>query len=481
MADRKIEKNNSKKIVRDIFPNQKRTIRNVSLADRDEEESGRIEHEQVVKRLIRRRELKEDSERTTQRISKAKEKVLPSVEVNEGKKSKSKKLISNTLATFLVIFVSVGVIAIALSLMYSKAVVTITPKTANFQINQKVNAKKNPSLRELQYSIIVATSTQTQTVNATKGPLIQTKAKGTVTLYNFNSTTPQKILAGTRLSDSNNLVYRTTSTVIIPGMKNLSDKKNPGSISLSVIADKPGSEFNKINSTAEVLKIIAYKGSTKYDTIYAKTKTDLTGGYSGNKLTVSPKDEKQAVESLKSSLKAILEDKIKESVPTEDILYPKLSSIEYSVLPLESQKADSNSTEKTVQTQINVQGVIRAVVFDTDQMFKYLAQEQVERFPSSSYTVKGVKELNVSIDNIKDFSPKKENTLVLNVDGKLSMTGTFSEDNLKSELVGKKLKESNSIFAKYPSISSAYALITPFWMRSFPNSKEKIILNIKSD
>ena len=75
----------------------------------------------------------------------------------------------------------------------------------------------------MQYNIITATSTQTKTVNAVKGPLIQTKSKGLVTLYNYNSTTPQKLLAGTRLSDSNNLVYRTTSTVIIPGMKNLSD------------------------------------------------------------------------------------------------------------------------------------------------------------------------------------------------------------------------------------------------------------------
>jgi hypothetical protein len=208
---------------------------------------------------------------------------------------------------------------------------------------------------------------------------------------------------------------------------------------------------------------------------------DFSGGYSGNKLTVLPKDEKEAVESLKASLKAVLEEKIKESIPSEDILYPKLSSIEYVVLPVQSQKTDASAANKTVETQINVQGVIRAVVFDADQMFKYIAQEQVERFPSNSYTIKGIKDLNVSIDNIKDFSPKKENTLILNVDGKLSMTGTFSEDSLKTELLGKKLKESNSIFAKYPSISSAYALITPFWMRSFPNSKEKIILNIKSD
>ncbi len=481
MADRKIEKNNSKKVVRDIFPNEKRTIRNISMADRDEEESGRIEHEEVVKRLIRRRELKEDSERPSPRVNKTKDRPVANSVLNTNKKGSGRKLISNTIATFLVIFVSVGVIAIALSLLYSKAVVTITPKTANFQVNQKVTSKKNVSLKELQYNIITATSTQTKTVNAVKGPLIQTKSKGLVALYNYNSTTPQKLLAGTRLSDSNNLVYRTTSTVIIPGMKNLSDKKNPGSISVSVIADKPGSEFNKTNSIGEVLKVIAYKGSAKYDTIYAKTKADFSGGYSGNKLTVLPKDEKEAVESLKASLKAVLEEKIKESISSEDILYPKLSSIEYVVLPVQSQKTDTSAANKTVETQINVQGVIRAVVFDADQMFKYIAQEQVERFPSNSYTIKGIKDLNVSIDNIKDFSPKKENTLILNVDGKLSMTGTFSEDSLKTELLGKKLKESNSIFAKYPSISSAYALITPFWMRSFPNSKEKIILNIKSD
>jgi hypothetical protein len=57
--------------------------------------------------------------------------------------------------------------------------------------------------------------------------------------------------------------------------------------------------------------------------------------------------------------------------------------------------------------------------------------------------------------------------------------GTFSEEQLKNELKGTYLKQSNTIFARYPAIANAYALITPFWMRSFPNSPENIHIEIK--
>lgn len=44
----------------------------------------------------------------------------------------------------------------------------------------------------------------------------------------------------------------------------------------------------------------------------------------------------------------------------------------------------------------------------------------------------------------------------------MCLTGTISEKKLKEELKGIKLKDSSAIFAKYPSIANAYALITPF-------------------
>ena len=61
MAERKTDKSNSKKVVQDIYPNKK-TIRNIALEEKDEERSGRIEHEEIVKKLVRRRELKEEAE-----------------------------------------------------------------------------------------------------------------------------------------------------------------------------------------------------------------------------------------------------------------------------------------------------------------------------------------------------------------------------------------------------------------------------------
>lgn len=471
MAERKIDKSNSKKVVQDIYPNKK-TIRNIALEEKDEERSGRIEHEEIVKKLVRRRELKEEAEEKEE-VREARNSIK--------RNSKGKRLISNTLVTFSTIFVGVAIIGIALSLLYSKAVITITPKIVNFELDQKVTAKKNSSLSDLQYEILTATTTLSKDVPYKKGALIETKAKGIVTLYNANSTSSQKILAGTRLSTTDGLVYRTSSTIVIPGMKTVQGKTTPGAMSVYAVADIASEKYNTKDSSGQELKIMAYKGSSKYNTIYGKIKNDFTGGYSGYKVSIDPKVEKATVDELKNSLKQVLENKIKSEINSNLIYYPKLTFTDYTVIPAGSAKYQSVAQTSSTTSSIVVQGVINIVVFRSDALFKYIAQDEVSRFPSSTYKVDGLDNLSVILENPKDFSPKKMNSLILSMKGKLKMTGTFNEEALKQDLVGKKMSQSNSIFAKYTAISNAYALITPFWMRSFPNTKEKIILNIKSD
>ena len=372
---------------------------------------------------------------------------------------------SGIIVSFLIIFAGIVVIAVALSLLYSKASVTITPKVANFDVKGTFTAKKEVG-SALMYEVITVSDSAQQTISATDGPLIQTKAKGTAFLYNEQKV-QQKIVAGTRLSNSSGLVYRTTTTITIPAMGSAK-----GSVSVGIIADQAGAQYNMTLNVADTnLKVVAYKGGEKYAVVYGKLKTDLVGGFSGVKKIISPAAQKAAVETLEESLKDKLVAKAEKLVSKDQIFYDNAYTIEYETT--EPASSDKNTAV------ISVKGNIYGVVFKKDSLLKSVAGKELEKFASPSYRVDKMEDLTFSIINAKDFSPKKGTSLIFSLKGPIIIVGTFSEEALKNELKGTYLKESNVIFARYPAISNAYALITPFWMRSFPNSAEKIKLEMK--
>lgn len=450
----------AKKVVQDIVPNERRTIRRVSL---DDVESKPKTFRKKIARISEKEEERIDREEEQDEI------IEPAyVKKNKVKKSKGsyKYLIS-----FIVILVSITIIGIALSLSYSKAVVTITQKVVNFNVDGTFTAKKsvvgNNKVDEISYDVISVSDTSKQTIAATKGPLIQTKAKGTATIYNNYSSSTQILVAGTRLANPDGLIYRTVSTVSVPGKKT-----NPGSITVSIIADKAGEDYNlKVSDTKNDFKLIGYKGTSKYAGFYAKAKTDLAGGFSGNKMTVDQVAKAKLIKDAQDSMKDQLITKLKDSVPSQYNLYTNAYTFDYSV--------SEPSMTSDDMAEITIKGTVYGAIFNSDLLIKYIAGKEISKFPSETYILSGDKDLSFKISNIKDFSAKNGTPMIFTLKGPISITGTFNEDSLKNDLKGIKLKDSNVVFAKYPAISNAYALITPFWLRSFPDSVDKVKLEYK--
>ncbi len=251
-----------KKIVQDIVPNERRSVRKIVI-DREEE---------PVPKITRRRSapVVEDTDEEEIIQPTRNRRVKP-----VGNKGSYKFLI-----TFIVLFVSIGTIILALSLSYSKAIVTITPKVVKFNVEGTFTAKKSDQNSDLSYSPITVSDSITQTISATKGPLIQTKAKGSVTIYNNYSSSSQTLVAGTRISTEDGLIYRTSNTVSVPGKKS-----TPGAVSVTVVAEKAGDNYNlSISDFKNNLNFPGFKGTAKFTGFYAKLKTSIVGGFYGNKL-----------------------------------------------------------------------------------------------------------------------------------------------------------------------------------------------------
>ncbi len=451
----------TKKIVQDIVPGEKHSIREVTLDD-EIVTRPKISRRKPVRKVVE----EEDDEDEIDEES-------DEVEDEDTKKPSRKPKIKKTkislrfLLTFVVILVSIVVIGIALSLSYSKAVVTITPKVVNFDVNGTFTAKKGNSEVDLNYDVISVSASSSQTVAATKGPKIQTKAKGTVVIYNNHSATTQSLVAGTRIVTPDGLVYRTISTISVPGKKT-----SPGSITTTVIADQPGANYNiKVSDLKGDFKLPGYKGTDKYNNFYARIKTDITGGFLGEKMVIDATVKAKAIKTLEEDLRTMLSSKLKANLPDDYVMYDGAYSIEFETLdPI---MKDTGSAE------IIVKSTAYGAIFKTDPLIKYIAGSEIKKFPSSTYQIDGEDELAFKISNSKDFSAKKGNSLIFTLKGPISIKGLISESKLKDDLKGIKLTGSNAVFAKYQSIATAHALITPFWLRSFPNSVDRINIEYK--
>ncbi len=441
-----------RKIVQDIVQS-KRSIRDIPLV--------RNEDEVIVHRTSKRM-VKEES---TVNIEPKTEYSLP------PKEKPRKRKLSGAFITFIIIFIGIALIAFALSLLYSKAVVKITPKIETVSVAATYTAKKSiPNMQgtDLPYEVISIHETAKETVPAADGALTETKARGEAILYNAQSF-PQMIIAGTRLSDKEGLIYRTTSTVTIP-----QQKTTPGTIIVEIVADEPGTKYNTSAGESGVdLKVVAYKGTDRYNLVYGKVKGDIKGGFSGNKKIVAADLKKTTQEKLQENLKTRLMVLVKEAIPEDYVFYNNAYIVDYNIPePISKDSATAD---------ISVTGTISAIIFKKDNLTQFIAGKDIQKFPSPTYIVKGLSDLDFSITNSKDFDPKKGTPLIFNLKGDINIVGTFPENTLKNELQGVNLAQSNEIFTRYPAISNAHVLITPFWMRSFPNSAEKIIFEVRNE
>lgn len=443
-----------KKVVQDIVPGERRSIRKITI-ERDEEPK-------INPRTTTRRKIVQPIEEVDEIVE---EEIIEKIQSRKNKPTSDSKPGKKTLIAFGITLICIVIIGIALSLSYSKAVVTITPKVTNFDVNGTFTAKKvGPSnmTDDFTYDVVTATDEVKQSIAAVKGPLVQSKAKGTAVIYNNYSASSQTLVAGTRLSTSDGLIYRTSGTVVVPGKKT-----SPGSIAVNIVADQVGDRYNiKAADLKSDLKLPGYQGSAKYAGFYARLKTDVTGGYSGNKMTIDPVAKADAIKGMQEKLKTQLVEKLSNVITPNTILYKDSYTFDFNI-PEPVMKTAS-------EAEIVVKGTIYGAVFNDEQLIKSIAGKEIRKFPSDTYSIDGDRELAFSISNSKDFSAKKGTPLIFTLKGPISITGTISEKKLKEELKGIKLKDSSAIFAKYPSIANAYALITPFWLRTFPSSEDKI-------
>ena len=450
----------NRKKIQDMTPTARRSIRNVSKADRPAPVSrpaprvSRIEQEEVEERRDDRRE-----------------RPAPAPRRKSGKGGG----FSRTLLVLLILIVSLGIVAVALSLLFSSGSIIVKPKVMTVTLDKTpLTAVEKPVGAELGYQTLALSEMATTSVPAVQGVAISKKATGTIILYNNISTQPQKIFINTRLSNAKGLIYLTTATVIIPGQKVVGGKIIPGSVKVGITASAPGSQYNTslIDLTGD-FKVVAYLGGPKYTKVYGRLSTDLTGGYAGKVVTPDAKAVAIETDVLKQLTKARLLAESKGLVPKDYISYDSAYQIRYDIIP--------PVAEGTDRAVIGVKALYTGYIFKQDALVRAFARDTLAQFPADGSRFSGLETLSFTPSfptSISTASSSVSGKISFTLSGLVKITGIIPVDAFIKDMTGVRLEDSARIIKKYNTITSAYAKIFPMWMRSLPDDSRRIKVEI---
>ncbi len=472
--------------VQDIVPSTHRSIRDIpvergtaSVAEESQKVSAsskprrrandmrttrseKIVESTIIRKIETESTTAPEPEETVQRIS-----VTPP----RARKTRGSKRWILILMGIVVCVAGIGYVA---SVYFSYATFSIAPKTIRISANSTYVSQSTPGKGVLTYELASVKGEVNAIVAATDGAQTSASAKGKVTLYNAFSPQSQRLIAGTRLAPDSGKIYRLTDSVVIPGYSSTGGSITPGTIIANVVADQPGESYNvsRGDSLSE-FKIVAYKGTARYDTMYARLSADIVGGFIGTKKTVAPALLESTTADLQKKITASLLSQVKGTVPEGYVMYDTAYVASFS-------PAIVGGTDPKSAT-VTVKGTLYAILFKRDELVSRVAGEQaVAVFDGFAYHTVGLEDLEFSIANTKEFVPEKKNTLIIKLKGDAVLVGTIPADELKKKLAGLSLAETASVLREYKpvvEIEKSSGEITPPWSK-VPSDPDRITIEV---
>lgn len=431
-----------KKIIQDMYMNNKRSIRMITKSD--------IKPETTTKKSEKKSE-KVDSDRVKSLLSYQAEKINKNSQI------------------FLwgISILSVMVLIFLVSSIFSTASLKITPRNEIVSLNDTYTIVKSSEEDEssLNYDVMTIKKDLTKELKTDGEEYVEKKAVGKAIIYNNDSTSKQRLINNTRLETSDGLIYRIRQSVDVPGYKVVGGTRTPGSVEVEIIADMPGDKYNmKLEDFKGDFTIPGFKGTTKYTTFYARLSSGTTGGFVGNVRKVSEENLKKGREELRTQLKDILMKEIYAQKPDQFTFFDGGYYIEYSSLE------DSTNNDKYV---ISEEGIANVIIFKKSELFKFIAKEKIVDFDDSPVSVIW-SDTKTKIMGTTE-KPWNEEKLKISFNGESKIVWLYDEDKIINTIKGQNKSIIQSVLNNNKdSILEIESSIRPQWKRAFPSNVNKI-------
>lgn len=366
---------------------------------------------------------------------------------------------------------SVCALVAVLSIVFSGARVVITPKVADFSVNSSYTASKD-SVTNLSFQVMSLKDSHIVTVAKSGTATAPVKASGTVILYNAYSTSAQNLLINTRLTKPDGKIYFTDKAVTIPGQTTKNGVATPGSIEVTVTAEKPGEEYN---SDPTDFKILGFKGSAKYDKIYGRSKTALSGGTNELQNTITLTEATTAYEQAKGGLRDKLLEKARAQIPEDFILYEDGVFVTTDTLPLVTSSKDE-------QIPVVANGTLTALFFSKATLTKTIMEEYLKTpVEPEDILITNLESLEFKIQNKQLIDPLTTKNMTFTIVGAPHALWQIDEAKIKDALSAKPKKEVGTILESFSGVLHAKVTMRPFWATKLPTDPAEITLVVEND
>lgn len=366
--------------------------------------------------------------------------------------------------------ISVVLLGIIIYVSTGSAKIDITPHKQSLDIKLKVSSSDKFSsvdvrLNKIPGQLFNIEKNATQNFSTTGEKEVAQKARGKITVFNEYGTTPQVLIATTRFQTPDGLVFRTLKGITVPGTKVENGKIIPGSISVEVIADKPGNSYNILASKFNIPAFNERSDAGRYEKIFGRSGEIMKGGAIGKAKVVTDTDFNTAKQTLSDQVTKDIEDYLKTQTSG-------LKVVNASTIKLSGEESTAKIDEAANSFMMAMSGSIKTVGFKEDDLKSLIKQsiDETENLTTIS------EKLTTSYDNIIFDEISNTLTFVVNVKG--SGYAKIDADKIKTELFGKNEKEIKDYFKGAIGVESARVILSPFWVRRIPKDKERTMLQI---
>ena len=363
---------------------------------------------------------------------------------------------------WIIVAIIVFAFALSFSLLFSGSKIIITPFQQDVLIEGTFEAVHQDLGAPLSYELINLEQTASKMVPATGEEAVEERSRGQIVIFNDFSSAKQRLITNTRFETPEGLIYRINEPTVVPGQQEEGGKVIPGSVEVTVYADEPGESYN-IGLTD--FTIPGFKGGPRFDKFYARSKTTMSGGFVGARLTADEATVAGVRRELQEELSTGLIAEAQLQKPGTAYLFDNAVFITFTSLP---------STDQNRQVEVKEMASFYGMLFDKFQLAEFIAANTVARFDDSSVEIDDVSTVILTVADKETLRPWEGETIPVTFSGTAHLIWLFDEDKLKADLAGRTKEALPTILSGYPSIERAKVVLRPFWKRTFPENISKI-------
>lgn len=408
-------------------------------------------------------------EKTLEKIfsSLSHEKVEPVVHETKKIGKKSKKIF-----VIFILFCLIIPLSVAAYLFLPSAKISIIPDIRKNKIETNIHASnstqaedKNIPIRiidkiheiSLPYDVIGKSSTSGK------------KAKGSVVIYNEYSSSPQTLIATTRLESPDGKIFRLAKNVVVPGTTTIGGSLQPGATEAEVIADQAGAEYN-IEETR--FTIPGFSGGPKFDKFYAKSSGPMTNGASSGGDEPSALSQ-QDIDSAKTKTEAAIKEKISEVISSE-LQEGEIALSQAEKITITKSVSGTKIGDIVNSFNYNVQASVRVLVFSENDVKKIIKQSLSGESQDFTQEISKIEYVNIEAD----FDNSLLNLKVL---GEIKNIPNIDIEKIKKEMLGKNSDQLKDVFKKYPYIKNINIEFWPSFISHISQYKSRIEVQIDAN